>query len=158
MIKFACIAHSAWSTCFHPYPRYSVDQVADFDRFFGALPGCLHKAHVLESIMTCRHVRQAIYPSASGRIGSPAKPSTDKTSIWSFGLVRLTDSTMSSSGVIAAVHGLNSDAYTTWTCINATCWLKEDLSTFSTLCMVYTYGYPPKIFTNSCGEAQSHRH
>ena len=85
------------------------------------------------------------------RLLSASDPEYDNNSIRSFGLVRLTDSNMNSSGdsehllAVAAVHGLNGDAYMTWTHTNATFWLRDYLSTFLTSCRVPIYGYPSKI-------------
>lgn len=48
---------------------------------------------------------------------------------------------------IIAVHGLNGDAYTTWTHpLTGTLWLRDFLPNFLPGCRVYTYGYPSKLF------------
>lgn len=50
---------------------------------------------------------------------------------------------------IIAVHGLNGDAYTTWTHSNGTFWLQDLLPACLPGCRVYTYGYPSQIAFNS---------
>ncbi|KAH7019650.1 hypothetical protein EDB80DRAFT_676627 [Ilyonectria destructans] len=48
---------------------------------------------------------------------------------------------------IIAVHGLNGDAYSTWTHSSAgTLWLRDFLPIFLPGCRAYTYGYPSKLF------------
>ncbi|KPM39876.1 hypothetical protein AK830_g6697 [Neonectria ditissima] len=48
---------------------------------------------------------------------------------------------------IIAVHGLNGDAYSTWThSLTGTLWLRDFLPNFLPGCRVYTYGYPSKLF------------
>lgn len=49
---------------------------------------------------------------------------------------------------IIAVHGLNGDAFTTWTHPNGKMWIRDFLPGFLPGCRVYTYGYPSKIFFN----------
>jgi hypothetical protein len=46
---------------------------------------------------------------------------------------------------IIAVHGLNGDAYTTWTHANGTLWIRDLLPNFLPGCRVYTYGYPSQV-------------
>ncbi|KAI0814366.1 hypothetical protein GGR55DRAFT_631560 [Xylaria sp. FL0064] len=50
---------------------------------------------------------------------------------------------------IIAVHGLNGDAFTTWTHPNGTLWIKDILPSFIPGCRVYTYGYPSKAAFSS---------
>lgn len=50
---------------------------------------------------------------------------------------------------IIAVHGLNGDAYTTWTHpASGTLWLQTILPRYLPGCSVYTYGYPSQILFN----------
>jgi hypothetical protein len=47
---------------------------------------------------------------------------------------------------IIAVHGLNGDAYKTWTHpANGKLWLRDFLPNFLPGCRVYTFGYPSKV-------------
>ncbi|KAI5919946.1 hypothetical protein F4810DRAFT_457729 [Camillea tinctor] len=50
---------------------------------------------------------------------------------------------------IIAIHGLNGDAFTTWTHANGKMWIRDFLPKFLPGCRVYTYGYPSKVFCNS---------
>lgn len=50
---------------------------------------------------------------------------------------------------IVAVHGLNGDAFTTWTHSNGTLWLRDCLPASLPGCQVYSYGYPSQVFTQS---------
>ncbi|KAI1489344.1 hypothetical protein F5X96DRAFT_670791 [Biscogniauxia mediterranea] len=50
---------------------------------------------------------------------------------------------------IIAIHGLNGDAFTTWTHANGKMWIRDLLPNFLPGCRVYTYGYPSKVFCNS---------
>ncbi|KAK2778956.1 ankyrin repeat protein [Colletotrichum kahawae] len=50
---------------------------------------------------------------------------------------------------IIAVHGLNGDAFTTWTHSNGTLWLRDLLPKALPGCRVYTYGYPSQIVFNA---------
>ncbi|KAI1504195.1 hypothetical protein F5X99DRAFT_372815 [Biscogniauxia marginata] len=50
---------------------------------------------------------------------------------------------------IIAVHGLNGDAFTTWTHPNGKMWIRDLLPDFLPGCRVYTYGYPSKVFCSS---------
>lgn len=51
---------------------------------------------------------------------------------------------------IIAVHGLNGDAYSTWTHKpDGTLWLRDLLPSFLPGCRVYTYSYPSQIFSES---------
>lgn len=48
---------------------------------------------------------------------------------------------------IIAVHGLNGDAYSTWTDKSTgKLWLRDFLPDFLPGCRVFTYGYPSKLF------------
>ncbi|KAI0188050.1 hypothetical protein EV127DRAFT_435338 [Xylaria flabelliformis] len=56
---------------------------------------------------------------------------------------------------IIAVHGLNGDAYTTWTHPNGMMWIKDILPSFIPGCRVYTYGYPSQVaFSSSFATVQ----
>ncbi|OIW34693.1 hypothetical protein CONLIGDRAFT_658495 [Coniochaeta ligniaria NRRL 30616] len=58
---------------------------------------------------------------------------------------------------IIAVHGLNGDAYTTWTHGNGTLWLRDLLPKVLPGCRVYTYGYPSQVaFSTSFAEVQEY--
>jgi hypothetical protein len=58
---------------------------------------------------------------------------------------------------IIAVHGLNGDAYTTWTHANGTLWIRDLLPKFLPGCRVYTYGYPSQVaFSTSFAEVQEY--
>lgn len=77
---------------------------------------------------------------------------------------RITTATSSSSGLtlltkelaeegqypvdIIAVHGLNGDAFTTWTHPNGNMWIRDLLPGLLPGCRVYTYGYPSQLFFN----------
>ncbi|ROV91872.1 hypothetical protein VMCG_09211 [Cytospora schulzeri] len=50
---------------------------------------------------------------------------------------------------IVAIHGLNGDAYTTWTHPNGTLWIRDLLPRFLPGCRVFTYGYPAQVVYNS---------
>lgn len=55
---------------------------------------------------------------------------------------------------IIAIHGLNGDAYSTWTHFpegegEGKLWLRDILPGFLPGCRVYTYGYPSKVFSDS---------
>ncbi|XXH02007.1 hypothetical protein Hte_008372 [Hypoxylon texense] len=50
---------------------------------------------------------------------------------------------------IIAVHGLNGDAFETWTHANGKMWIRDFLPASLPGCRIYTYGYPSKIFFNS---------
>jgi hypothetical protein len=51
---------------------------------------------------------------------------------------------------IIAVHGLNGDAYSTWTHKpDGTLWLRDLLPSALPGCRVYTYSYPSKVFSES---------
>jgi len=49
---------------------------------------------------------------------------------------------------IIAIHGLNGDAFQTWTHPNGTMWIRHLLPGILPGCRVYTYGYPAKVFFN----------
>jgi hypothetical protein len=71
-----------------------------------------------------------------------------------FGLFRLDEPSLGANDRhrfpvnIIAVHGLNGDAYSTWTHPNGTLWLRDLLPNFLPGCRVYTYGYPSQVFFN----------
>ncbi|KAK7976295.1 hypothetical protein PG989_014758 [Apiospora arundinis] len=50
---------------------------------------------------------------------------------------------------IVAVHGLNGDAYTTWTHSNGTFWLRDLLPASLPGCRVFSYGYPSQFAFSS---------
>jgi hypothetical protein len=89
-------------------------------------------------------------PSPS-RAATPPRPER-------FGLFRLDEPSSSANesgdrhGLfpvnIIAVHGLNGDAYSTWTHPNGTLWLRDLLPNFLPGCRVYTYGYPSQVVFN----------
>lgn len=72
-----------------------------------------------------------------------------------YGLFHLTEASLSittpktRSVKIVAVHGLNGDAFTTWTHSNGNLWLRDCLPASLPGCQVYSYGYPSQIFTQS---------
>ncbi|KAM0806593.1 putative NACHT domain-containing protein [Seiridium cardinale] len=72
-----------------------------------------------------------------------------------YGMFSLTGGSTSTAGPgthpvdIIAVHGLNGDAFTTWTHSNGTFWLRDYLPSSLPGCRVYTYGYPSRMFANS---------
>lgn len=58
---------------------------------------------------------------------------------------------------IIAVHGLNGDAYTTWTHANGTLWIRDLLPKLLPGCRVYTYGYPSQVaFSTSFAEVREY--
>jgi hypothetical protein len=57
---------------------------------------------------------------------------------------------------IIAVHGLNGDAYTTWTHNNGKLWLRDFLVSSLPGCRVFTYGYPSQIFSESIVEVKGY--
>lgn len=50
---------------------------------------------------------------------------------------------------IIAVHGLNGDAFTTWTHANGTLWIRDLVPQALPGCRVYTYGYPSHVVFNA---------
>ncbi|KAH7157846.1 ankyrin repeat-containing domain protein [Dactylonectria estremocensis] len=88
--------------------------------------------------------------SIQGTLGAyqPNQPRTEK-----HGLFKLAESQPDPSESetypvdIIAVHGLNGDAYSTWThSSTGALWLRDFLPGFLPGCCVYTYGYPSKLF------------
>ena len=58
---------------------------------------------------------------------------------------------------IVAVHGLNGDAYTTWTHKNGVLWLRDLLPGLLPGCRVFTYGYPSQVvFSTSFAKVQEY--
>ncbi|ETS79976.1 hypothetical protein PFICI_07505 [Pestalotiopsis fici W106-1] len=90
----------------------------------------------------------------AGRLGGTIPPigSTRPELYGMFHLTETASSQPASSACLAkviAVHGLNGDAFTTWTHSNGTLWLRDCLPASIPGCQVYTYGYPSQIFTTS---------
>ncbi|KAK0611365.1 Alpha/Beta hydrolase protein [Immersiella caudata] len=58
---------------------------------------------------------------------------------------------------IIAVHGLNGDAYTTWTHKNGVLWLQDLLPDLLPGCRVFTFGYPSQVvFSTSFAQVQEY--
>lgn len=58
---------------------------------------------------------------------------------------------------IIAIHGLNGDAYTTWTHENGVLWLQDLLPGLLPGCRVFTYGYPSQVvFSTSFARVQEY--
>lgn len=58
---------------------------------------------------------------------------------------------------IIAVHGLNGDAYRTWTHENGVLWLRDLLPGLLPGCRVFTYGYPSQVaFSTSFARVQDY--
>jgi ankyrin repeat domain-containing protein 50 len=58
---------------------------------------------------------------------------------------------------IIAVHGLNGDAYKTWTHENGVLWLRDLLPGLLPGCQVFTYGYPSQVaFSTSFARVQDY--
>lgn len=58
---------------------------------------------------------------------------------------------------IVAIHGLNGDAFSTWTHKpTGILWLRDLLPGYLLGCRVYTYGYPSKIFSQSSERVQEY--
>lgn len=58
---------------------------------------------------------------------------------------------------IIAVHGLNGDAYRTWTHDNGVLWLRDLLPGLLPGCRVFTYGYPSQVaFSTSFSRVQDY--
>jgi len=103
---------------------------------------------------------------SGGRSNSDDEPpntSTASTRSEPFGLFLLAESGPNPSDHehypvdIIAVHGLNGDAYTTWTHANGMLWLRDLLPNFLPGCRVYTYGYPSQVaFTTSFAEVEDY--
>ncbi|KAH7175932.1 Alpha/Beta hydrolase protein [Dactylonectria macrodidyma] len=86
--------------------------------------------------------------SLSAQTTEPTQPRTKK-----YGLFKLAERQPDPSEPetypvdIIAVHGLNGDAYSTWThSSTGVLWLRDFLPSFLPGCRVYTYGYPSKLF------------
>ncbi len=93
----------------------------------------------------------------------PATNTRDPAPLDRFGLIQLVDKVLPNPGDlehspvdIIAVHGLNGDAYTTWTHKNGKLWLRDFLPSSLPGCRVFTYGYPSQIFSESIAEAKGY--
>lgn len=90
-----------------------------------------------------------------GRSEQQANDSTDVARSERYGLTLLASrppdptSTKSYPVDVVAIHGLNGDAFTTWTHPNGTLWLRDLLPQFLPGCRVFTYGYPSQLVFNS---------
>lgn len=104
-------------------------------------------------------------PVAAG-IPEPKPPVTnplDAVPLDRFGLIQLVDKSLPNPDDsenypvdIIAVHGLNGDAYTTWTHRNGKLWLRDFLASSLPGCRVFTYGYPSQIFSESTAEVKGY--
>lgn len=58
---------------------------------------------------------------------------------------------------IIAIHGLNGDAYATWTHENQTLWLRDLLPSFLPGSRIFTFGYPSHVaFSTSFASVQEY--
>jgi hypothetical protein len=89
----------------------------------------------------------------------PAPKPLDTVRLERFGLTHLVGNSDDSGQYpvdIIAVHGLNGDAYTTWTHGNGKLWLRDFLASSLPGCRVSTYGYPSQVFSESIAEVKGY--
>jgi hypothetical protein len=103
----------------------------------------------------------ATHSSASGGVPHCEQPSNTLTAperLEKYGLLPLTanvnDVTLDSqSPDIVAIHGINGDAYSTWTNTNGAFWLRDFLPEQIPGARVFTFGYPSEVaFTRATGD------
>ena len=74
---------------------------------------------------------------------------TEKFGLFPVGKVSTSPETQQFNVDIIAIHGLNGDAFTTWTHANGTFWLRDLLPECLPGSRVFTYGYPSQVAFNS---------
>ncbi|TRX91008.1 hypothetical protein FHL15_008213 [Xylaria flabelliformis] len=106
-------------------------------------------------------VSQPVVPSATQSTAQSASVDKEQTRSERFGLFYVGGSPVDPKQDnqypvdIIAVHGLNGDAYTTWTHPNGVMWIRDILPSFIPGCRVYTYGYPSQVaFSSSFATVQ----
>lgn len=94
-----------------------------------------------------------------GKSSTPVKSNSDTTPVETpaerLGLLQVGETVAAAPSQeqfnvdIIAVHGLNGDAYTTWTNSNGTFWLRDLLPASLPGCRIYSYGYPSQVVFSS---------
>ena len=114
--------------------------------------------------------RRADLVASAAESSSSAKPVTASSRSERYGLMPLAGASSVSPSPgdpnpnpeqcpvdVVAIHGLNGDAYTTWTHENGTLWLRDLLPPLLPGCRVFTYGYPSQVaFSTSFSRVQEY--
>jgi len=101
-----------------------------------------------------KRVKKSSAGATTSEVGPPDRGTTN-TIQERFGLIPFPETAPLAHGSeqypvdVIAVHGLNGDAFTTWTHENGILWLRDLLPTALPGSRVFTYGYPSQVVFSS---------